>query len=68
MFSVSNLWVVSEVRSPPDNYVSHALCPRIFVIRLFIIRISFCLDAFLALISYFCSSFCICFCSRVLQI
>lgn len=53
MFYVSDLWMAFEVRSPPDNYVSHALCSRIFVVRLFIIRVSFCLDALLALISYF---------------
>lgn len=52
VFLVSDLWVAFEVRSPPDNYASHALCSRIFVIRLFIIR-SFCLGAFLALLFYF---------------
>lgn len=51
MFSISDLWMVAEVRSSP-NYVSHALCPRIFVVRLFIIRVSFRPDAFLALISF----------------
>jgi hypothetical protein len=50
---VGDLWIVFEVRLPPDNYVSHALCSRIFVIRLFIVRVSFCLGALLALISYF---------------
>lgn len=30
--SVSDLRMVFEVRSLPDDYVSHALCPRIFVV------------------------------------
>lgn len=50
MFSVGDLRMMFEVRSPPDNYVSHALCSRIFDIRLF--RVPFCLVVFASAVVY----------------
>ena len=43
----------SEVRSPHDIYAPYALCSRVFVVCLSIARCSFCLSAFLVLISHF---------------